>query len=247
MDFTNNRKALNAVFFADTNNGTIVGEEIRRTTDGGISWSLQHYIVNESLNDVYFTDSSICVVVGRDITSFLGIILRTTNGGITWTSQYNGTISGLTRFSLLILKMVWLLGDGKFLRTIDGGLTWNEQPSNYTQPLTSVYFTDINNGTAVAYYGTILRTIDGGSTWTVQPTKTPVLFSDVIFTDSENGWIIGQSGTILHTTNGGVTFIEDEENNSTLPEEFLLQQNYPNPFNPSTKISWQSPVGSWQT
>ena len=30
-------------------------------------------------------------------------------------------------------------------------------------------------------------------------------------------------------------------------ESFLLQQNYPNPFNPSTKISWQSPVGSWQT
>jgi hypothetical protein len=29
--------------------------------------------------------------------------------------------------------------------------------------------------------------------------------------------------------------------------EFLLYQNYPNPFNPSTKISWQSPVGSWQT
>ncbi|MDP3148085.1 MAG: family 16 glycosylhydrolase [Ignavibacteria bacterium] len=27
---------------------------------------------------------------------------------------------------------------------------------------------------------------------------------------------------------------------------FQVQQNYPNPFNPSTKISWQSPVGSWQ-
>jgi YVTN family beta-propeller protein len=27
---------------------------------------------------------------------------------------------------------------------------------------------------------------------------------------------------------------------------FSLDQNYPNPFNPSTKISWQSPVGSWQ-
>jgi len=32
-----------------------------------------------------------------------------------------------------------------------------------------------------------------------------------------------------------------------VPLEFSLSQNYPNPFNPSTKISWQSPVGSWQT
>ena len=31
------------------------------------------------------------------------------------------------------------------------------------------------------------------------------------------------------------------------PTIFALEQNYPNPFNPSTKISWQSPVGSWQT
>ena len=31
------------------------------------------------------------------------------------------------------------------------------------------------------------------------------------------------------------------------PFAFQLDQNYPNPFNPSTKISWQSPVGSHQT
>jgi hypothetical protein len=31
------------------------------------------------------------------------------------------------------------------------------------------------------------------------------------------------------------------------PVNFSLKQNYPNPFNPSTKISWQSPVSSWQT
>jgi hypothetical protein len=40
----------------------------------------------------------------------------------------------------------------------------------------------------------------------------------------------------------------------SIPNEFALSQNYPNPFgkttnseNSSTKISWQSPVNSWQT
>lgn len=38
--------------------------------------------------------------------------------------------------------------------------------------------------------------------------------------------------------------IEDEQQ---IPTSAYLEQNYPNPFNPSTKISWQTPVGSWQT
>jgi len=43
-----------------------------------------------------------------------------------------------------------------------------------------------------------------------------------------------------------LTGIRDHEY-ATIPSEFKLYQNYPNPFNPSTKISWQSPVGSMQT
>ena len=35
--------------------------------------------------------------------------------------------------------------------------------------------------------------------------------------------------------------------NTQVANEFSLIQNYPNPFNPTTKISWQSPVGSHQT
>jgi hypothetical protein len=41
--------------------------------------------------------------------------------------------------------------------------------------------------------------------------------------------------------------INVQENNSIQVNEYQLDQNYPNPFNPSTRISWQSPVGSHQT
>jgi len=46
---------------------------------------------------------------------------------------------------------------------------------------------------------------------------------------------------------GAYNITDVAENSSEIPKEFILYQNYPNPFNPSTKISWQTPVGSWQT
>jgi hypothetical protein len=36
-------------------------------------------------------------------------------------------------------------------------------------------------------------------------------------------------------------------NDPNVPNKFGLSQNFPNPFNPTTKISWQSPISSWQT
>ena len=42
------------------------------------------------------------------------------------------------------------------------------------------------------------------------------------------------------------TLVGVAEEKGLFPQTFYLYQNYPNPFNPSTKISWQSPVGSHQ-
>ena len=45
---------------------------------------------------------------------------------------------------------------------------------------------------------------------------------------------------------GEITGVEDPLT-EIYPNNFYLYQNYPNPFNPSTKISWQSPLGNHQT
>jgi len=41
--------------------------------------------------------------------------------------------------------------------------------------------------------------------------------------------------------------ITTAENENKILRIYSLEQNYPNPFNPTTKISWQVPVGSKQT
>ena len=47
--------------------------------------------------------------------------------------------------------------------------------------------------------------------------------------------------------NAGSPVSVEDENTLQSPITFNLYQNYPNPFNPTTKISWQSTVSSWQT
>ena len=52
----------------------------------------------------------------------------------------------------------------------------------------------------------------------------------------------GYSITICYDS----SFITSVDENNIV-SGYHLYQNYPNPFNPNTVISWQSPVGSWQT
>jgi hypothetical protein len=73
--------------------------------------------------------------------------------------------------------------------------------------LHGVFFSDVNNGTAVGANGTILRTTDGGSTWLTQFSGTGSGLGCVYFSDTDNGTVAGGED-ILRTTNSGVTWIE---------------------------------------
>ena len=70
--------------------------------------------------------------------------------------------------------------------------------------------------------------------------------------DSYPDIVIGALNEHGGVTDAGQAYIFTSDNPVTINEleivsSYFLSQNYPNPFNPSTRISWQSPVGSQQT
>lgn len=173
---------------------------------------------------------------------------------------------------------------GAIVRTTNGGINWTPLSTGTIQNLYSVWFTDVNNGTAVGDTGTIVRTTNSGTTWTTQTSGTISDLKDVYFSTSLNGIVVGTDGRVIYTTDGGTTWIRQRSGSantllgfnfinadmgiavgtdgtiirissglvsvpiSIAPAEvYELENNYPNPFNPSTVISWQSPVGSYQT
>lgn len=78
------RAALTAVEFADAEHGWAVGHDaaIVATTDGGKTWTLQHFApaLEKPLLDLLFLDASRGFAAGA-----YGLLLQTADGGKTWT------------------------------------------------------------------------------------------------------------------------------------------------------------------
>jgi hypothetical protein len=108
---------LRAVWFADANTGTVVGDQgtILRTTDGGQHWVTQSSGVSELLLGVSFTDGAHGRAVGQ-----LGTIVRTTDGGATWVREESGTNQDLYSVSFADASAGTAVGGfGAILRTIE--------------------------------------------------------------------------------------------------------------------------------
>jgi len=190
-----------------------------RSTDAGASWQTVPIATSRRLTAISrLRDPGHGAVLEMDS------VLLTSDGGATWTSR-PALGSTLGEYLLAVF-----LGDartgpavgtivgtrGTTLRTTDGGATWTnlvsglpdalKRASGPPTNLTSVFFTDVETGTAVGTLGTILWTVDGGTTWTRQVSGTSSSLVGVVFTDAETGFAVGMEGTILHTTDAGVTW-----------------------------------------
>ena len=235
---------INSVNFINSLEGWCVSNvhELLKTIDGGTTWqkiSFPGYLPIYSIN---FIDNLHGWALGYKM------IYKTSDGGLSWSNiEMEETY---VKSFFISPTTAWAVGENShIIKTTNGGDSWFYQQSGVNNNLTDVYFFNEQMGIAIGSGGTIIKTTDGGSTWIKSESgaATNRDFYSIQFISDHIGWILGWR-VLLSTNNaGGFTSVENENFSTKNVYSFELFNNYPNPFNPSTKISWQSPVSSWQT
>lgn len=190
--------------YADVNNGTAVGVSglIRRTRDGGTTWTLQASNTTQWLYAVDCIDGNTATAVGAG-----GTIIRTTDGGQTWTAQNSAVTETLKAVSFANSLVGVASGGTKLLYTTDGGNHWStaEVPSSFSWAYNHALLLDTKVGYA---FGTasMLKTTNGGKSW-VEVNRSSSSFVDGIdFYDSSHGMMVCSTGRIYRTGDGGLTW-----------------------------------------
>jgi photosystem II stability/assembly factor-like uncharacterized protein len=154
---------FHSIDFVDQCNGWVVGskETIYHTSDGGATWSCQHYTGSlYELTGIDFVDSLRGWAAGT-----AGRGLYTTDGGASWIQRDIPT-SAIALMGIEFADSLrgWAVGtDGAILHTPDFGLTWIPQGS-FANHFYGLDFSDTAAGW-VSGNGIIIKTTDGGETW----------------------------------------------------------------------------------
>ncbi len=153
-----------------------------------------------------------------------GWLIKTDDSGNTlWTKIYGGNSSD-------VLSSVQQTQDGGYIitgYTESFGSGWQDGWLIKTDESGDTLWTKSIGGSSQEFCSSVEQTQDGG--YIITGIKNTGVSADV--------WLI--------KTTPDVSDVESKSN--LIPSDLSLHQNYPNPFNPSTKISWQVPVGSHQT
>lgn len=155
-------------FFTSANTGYVGCEygRIYKTINGGSSWTQQSTGLESLPGDyqllgMYFTDANKGVVVGGNLQTGEGVLLRTVNAGVSWSMQLlNNNVMGSVDF---INGTTGFISGGSItsntsiiLKTTDGGNTWNPQSSSSSRQAGAA-FPSFNAGYTCGLDGTILK------------------------------------------------------------------------------------------
>lgn len=187
---------------------------IRKTTDGGTTWTNGNPNPGVITGDVYNIEALDANTAWCTTSPGATFIYKTTNGGTNWTQVYTEASPSFIN----AIKMVTPLngyatgdpvaGTWRILTTVDGGSTWTNLPTapagtgDGRNNCLQVTLPNIWFGTG---QGTVVRSTNAGLTWTTSPTTpltTQVL--GIRFNSATLGVVGGAS--MVRTTDGGATW-----------------------------------------
>lgn len=189
----------------------IISSELRRSTDGGVTWSVVPTAPRE-VAAVSWGDASTALAVRR-----FGSIHRTTDAGANWTTVYQDSNAYFSAGAMASATTAVVAGHtspsdesitGFMLRTTDGGQTWSPVALPTTRWLWRIRFLTPLVGLAGGGDATLLRTQDGGLTWTAVDFQ-PLRAGDAVHAIarvSDTVAIIATDSELKRSTDGGLTW-----------------------------------------
>lgn len=213
---------LESVFFVDEYRGWIVGEEgtIKRTIDGGETWTDQISKTGNDLYDVCFVgyDEGFCVGDG-------GIILATTNGGLTWEKKNSGTTNSLYSidFNDIEPTNIYIVGkSGTILFSSNSGFSWNKYNSGVSADINCV---SIENYNAVAVgAGGLILVKSSSSDFDLINGNIQTSLNGVII-NGTNAIAVGAGGAIIKSLDLGQNWVSQSGASNTLYDTALMLSN----------------------
>jgi photosystem II stability/assembly factor-like uncharacterized protein len=195
------RPSLKGVSYVDERRLVSIGWEwgapLRRSDDGGMTWTDLRYPRRLLLSDVSLTANAIGLAVGP-----AGTVLRSTDAGAHFRFVSHGLSQAWLRGVTLIDSLAIIVGaDGVILRSTDAGATWRRVANATTLALNAVSFADSVRGAVVGYDGLLLVSSDGGRSWLRIPTNTHLPLLSVLYVGDEV-LVGGAGGLVLRITDG---------------------------------------------
>lgn len=210
------------------------------SSDGGSNWNIclgTNYIVNDfhrTINGYY-----LCAAGPK--------LYKSTDEGLNWTYMVTANTT---------LKSILTTSNGQggmniFIGSLDGMFLSTNEGANWSVINNGIQYKDISSlasfGSyvfAASYGGGVYLTTNNGQSWSGVNTGLTDLKIKRVFIDGQFIYAASENGTVFKRDLSQIVTSVEADND--IVSDFNLKQNYPNPFNPSTKISWQTPIGSRQ-
>jgi photosystem II stability/assembly factor-like uncharacterized protein len=191
------------------------GGTIKRTTNGGASWSQFGVGGSAWIGGISFASPESGWAFGGS-----GNVRFTSNGGATWSSHNPGTTAYLETGFFLNPNEGWVAGgyggsNSYIGHTTDGGVSWTSQPPAANNHFYASFFLNSRQGWLGAVSGYVQGTRDSGNTWQMLSQVSHDFVNSILMTDSLDGWLVASDqgntaapgyGYIYRTNDGGTSW-----------------------------------------